>query len=269
MTNITARARALATLPALGLDGLPAELTRAVVTYNSVMALRPPPPPPAPRTAVTAQASAALAAAYRKGSTTVTIDTGPVAEARAAEAEHADRAAILAELRALAPAELCTVADRHRDEIIAALKARHAEIIAALVPAARRLPPGIGDTAALDAGGQVRVDYIATRDLAAQAEQLRAVLLDVEDVPARGEMPGGLEISLTHISDPRIYDGPRGEHGQPGTPEFYRALGAETEPGDWWLPTVAERRARADELAEQRRVAGIQRALGPNVMTVS
>jgi hypothetical protein len=81
-------------------------------------------------------------------------------------------------------------------------------------------------------------------------------------------MPGGLEVALLHIRDPRIYDGPRGEHGQPGTPEFYRALGAETEPSDWWLPTMAERRARADEIAGQRRRADIERALGPGVITV-
>lgn len=262
------RARALATLPALGLDGLPADLTRAVTAYDAIMAMRPPAPPPGPRTAITDAASQALSAAYRKGSTTVTIDTGPVTQARAAEAGHADRAAILSALREAAPAELCRIADEHRAQVIAALKRKHAAILGELVPTARRLPPGITETAALDAGGQIRLDYLATRDLASRVEQLRAVLLDVEDVPARGQMPGGLEISLTHIRDPRIYDGPRGEHGHPGTPEFYRSLGAETDPGDWWLPTMAERRARADEIAGQRRTADIQRALGPNVITV-
>lgn len=268
MANITTRARTLATLPALGLDGLPAELTRAVVAHDAIMAMRPPAPPPGPRTAITDAATQALAAAFTKGTATVTIDTGPVAAARAAEAGHADRAQVIAALRELAPPELCRIADKHRQQIVRALQARHAEIIAALIPAAKRCPPGITETAALDAGGQVRVDYLATRDGAAQAEQLRAVLVDVEDVPARGEMPGGLEISLTHIRDPRLYDGPRGEHGHPGTPEFYRSLGAVTDPGDWWLPTLTERRARADEIAGQRRTADIERQLGPGRITV-
>jgi hypothetical protein len=152
---------------------------------------------------------------------------------------------------------LCMICDQHRPQLISAVQARHDAILGQLVPAARRLPPGITDQQALDAGGQVRVDYIATRDLAAQAEQLRAVLVDVEDVPARGPLPGFLEMALTHIRDPRIYDGPRDAYGQPGTPGFYRALGRETEPGDWWLPTTAERHARAAEIIEQRRLDGI------------
>ena len=257
MTSTTARAAALASVTELGLDGLPAEVTRTVVAYDSVMALGLPEPPPGPQAAVTAQAREALSAACRKGSTTIVVDPGPVAAARAAEAAHRDQAAILAALRELAPLELCRTADQHRGQIVAALKARHAQIIAQLVPAAHRLPPGIDDRAALDQGGQVRVDFIAVRDLSAEAERLRAVLTDVEDVPGRGQIPGGLEISLTHIRDPRIYDGPRGQYGQPGSPEHYRALGAETEPADWWLPTTAERAARAAEIIEDRRLAGI------------
>jgi len=101
MSDTRARARALAALPGLGLDGLPAELTRAVVAHDAIMAMHPPAPPPGPRTAITAAARQALANAYRTGSTTVTIDPAPVAAARAAEAGHADRAAIIAALREL------------------------------------------------------------------------------------------------------------------------------------------------------------------------
>jgi len=207
MTSTTARAAALASVTELGLDGLPAEVTRTVVAYDSVMALGLPEPPPGPQAAVTAQAREALSAACRKGSTTIVVDPGPVAAARAAEAAHRDQAAILAALRELAPLELCRTADQHRGQIVAALKARHAQIIAQLVPAAHRLPPGIDDRAALDQGGQVRVDFIAVRGLSAEAERLRAVLTDVEDVPGRGQIPSGLEISLTHIRDPRSTTG--------------------------------------------------------------
>jgi hypothetical protein len=254
MTTITARADALARLTQLGLDDLPEPLTRAITAYGAIMALRPPEPPPGPRAAITAQAGEALAAAIRKGSTTVTIDPGPVAQARAAEAAHRDQVEILAALRELAPAEVCRITDQHRAQVVAALQRKHAQIIAQLVPAARRLPPGITDQQALDAGGRVRTDFLATRDLAAEAEQLRAVLVDVQDVPLRGEMPGSLEISLAYVTDTTVYDAPRDHYGPPGTPAFYRALARDADPASWWLPTVRERAARASAIIEQRRL---------------
>jgi hypothetical protein len=253
------RAAALARLTALGLDGLPAELTKTITAYTAALALRPPDPPPAARAVIDATAVKAFAAAAAKGSDVIEIDPEPVARARAAEAQHADQAAILTAIRDRAPLALCTTVDQHRQQIIAALKARHAQIIGELVPAAKRLPPSITETAALDAGGQTRVDYLATRDLAAQAEQLRDVLLEVEDAPARGQMPDLAERCLTHVRDFRIYDRSVDgrAYGEPGTPEFYRALGAVTEPADWWLPTTAERHARYGELIEERRLAGV------------
>jgi hypothetical protein len=259
MPSDTARASVLATLPQFGLDGLPAPVSNAVAAYTAALALRPPDPPPAARAVIDALAVKAFAAAAAKGSDVVTIDPEPVARARAAETGHADHAAILTAIRDRAPLALCTIVDQHRAQIIDALKAKHAAILGQLVPAARRLPPGITETAALDAGGKIRIDYLATRDLAAQAEQLRTVLTDVEDVPARGQLPDLAERCLTHIRDLRIYDRSVNgtAYGQPGTPEFYRALGAETDPGDWWLPTRAEQRARAAELTEQRRLAGL------------
>jgi hypothetical protein len=259
MPSDTTRASVLATLPQLGLDGLPAPVSNAVAAYTAALALRPLDPPPAARAVIDAVAVKAFAAAAAKGSDVIEIDSEPVARARATEAGHADHAAILTAIRDRAPLALCTIVDQYRAQVIAALKARHAQIIGQLVPAARRLPPGITETAALDAGGKIRVDYIATRDLAAQAEQLRRLLVDVEDTPARGQVPDLAERCLTHIRDLRIYDRSVNgtAYGEPGTPEFYRALGAQTEPGDWWLPTVAERRALADELAEQRRLAGL------------
>jgi hypothetical protein len=229
-----------------------------VTAYRAVMALGLPDPPPGPQAAVTGQAAQAFAAAARTGSDVITADPQPVAAARAAETAHRDHAAIIAALRETGPLELCRTADRHRAAIIDALKARHAAIIAELIPAARRLPAAISETAALDQGGAVRLAYLSTRDLAAQAEALRSVLVSVEDVPARTPMmPGGLEISLAYIRDPRIYDGPLGAYGDPGTAGFYRRLGAETEPSDWWLSTTAERAARADEVIEERRDAAV------------
>jgi hypothetical protein len=257
MASTEARAAALATLPQLGLDSLPAELTRAVVAHDAIMALRPPAPPPGPQTAITAAASQALAAACRKGSTTIVVDPGPVAAARAAETAHRDQAAILAELREAGPLELCRITDRHRAEIVTALQRKHAQIIAELIPGARRLPPGITDQQALDAGGRTRTDFLSTRDLSGQAEALRAVLTDVEDVPLRGEMPGSLEVSLSYVKSTVVYDAPRGHYGPPGTPGFYRALARDVDADGWWLPTRAEQRARAAEIIEERRLDAI------------
>jgi hypothetical protein len=257
MSYDTARAGALASLPDLGLDNLPAALVRAFTSYGAALALRSPDPPPAVQSVIDAVAAGAFDAAAAKGSDVITIDPRPIAAARAAETEHADRAAILAAIRDRAPRALCAIVDQHRPQIITAIQHRHAQIIGELVPAARRLPPGITDRQALDAGGHVREDFIATRDLAAQAEQLRALLTDVENVPLRGPVPASLEMALTYLRDPLIYDRPRDAYGQPGTPEFYRALARDADAGTFWLPTRAEQRARADELADERRLAGL------------
>jgi hypothetical protein len=258
MSTIQARADALARLadPGLGLD-LPAALAKAITAYAAIMALRPAEPPPPARAAITAEASRALGAAFAKGSTTVTIDPGPVAAARLAEAEHRDQAEILHALRELAPARLCQITDEHRAHVIAALQRKHADIIGQLVPAARRLPPGITETAALDQGGQVRTGFILTRDLAGAAERLRAVLVDVQDVPLRGEMPGSLEISLAYVTDTTVYDRATGHYGPPGTPAFYRALARDADAGLWWLPTVRERESRAAQIVEERKLAAV------------
>ena len=45
MSDTSTRARALAALPALGLDGLPAALAKAVTAHDAIMAMTPPPPP--------------------------------------------------------------------------------------------------------------------------------------------------------------------------------------------------------------------------------
>jgi hypothetical protein len=257
MPSDSARAAVLAALPQLGLPGLPAQVTRAVVAYTAALALRPPDPPPAARAVIDAVAVEAFAAAAAKGSDTITIDPQPVAAARAAEAAHADHAQVLAAIRDRAPLALCTIVDQHRAQIIGALQAKHAEVLGQLVPAAHRLPDGIADRKALELGGQVRTDFLATEDLAAQAEQLRAILTEVENVPGRGQPPDGLEISLTYLRDTRLYDGPRDAHGEPGSRSFYRSLGRETEPGDWWLPTRAQQHARAGEVIEARRREGL------------
>jgi hypothetical protein len=257
MSYDTARAAALATLPALGLDGLPAPVTRAVAAYTAALALRPPDPPPAARAVIDALAVKALAAAAANGSDVIEIDPEPAMFARAAEARHADHTAILAAIRDRAPLALCTTVDQHRTQVIAALKARHAATLAELIPAARRLPPGITDQQALDQGGRVRTDYILSRDLAARAEQLRAVHTDVLDVPARGPLPGMLEMALAYVRDPVLYDGQRDAYGQPGTCEFYRALARDVDADTFWLPTRPEQHARAEEIIEERRLAGL------------
>jgi hypothetical protein len=252
--STSSRAAVLATLPDLSLDGLPAELLRAVNAYTSALALQVLGPPPTPQATIEATATKVLHDAARTGSDTIQIDPRPVTQARAAEALHLDQAAITRAVRDAAPAMLCQTVDQHRPQVIQALQRKHDAILGELVAAAHRLPGGITETAALDAGGQIRLDYLATRDLAAQAEQLRAVLTDVEDVPARGPLPTLMERCLTHIRSPILYAAaPSDPFGQPGTLEFYRRLGRETEPGDWWLPTRAEQHARAVELAEQRR----------------
>lgn len=133
MPSDTARASVLATLPQLGLDGLPAPVSNAVA---ATLALRPPDPPPAAHAVIDAVAVKAFAAAAAKGSDVIEIDPEPVA--RAAEAGHADRAAILAAIRDRAPIALCTIVDQQRAQIIGALQAKHAAILGQFVPAARR-----------------------------------------------------------------------------------------------------------------------------------
>jgi hypothetical protein len=53
-----------------------------------------------------------------------------------------------------------------------------------------------------------------------------------------------------------------------GSLAFALQLIREAGPDAIWCPTIPQAEARAAELTEQRRVADVQRALGPHVMTV-
>jgi hypothetical protein len=146
------------------------------------------------------------------------------------------------------------------------MQARHREVMADLCQRARRLPPGIDDRVALEAGGQAREDYLAVRDLVGFAGRLRTALADLDAPPTA--LPDGLERCLMFEKSGRLYrDGwlaRTGDtrHGALGTFPFYLAYCREIPDDQWWLPTTAGVQQRAEEIRRERREQAAAGMLG-------
>jgi hypothetical protein len=104
------RAAQLAALPDLGLT-LPAEVRKPITTYKAVMGLRAPAIPPAAAMVTADLAIDRWHATAGKGSTTVSLDTAPIREARQREQDAADQRALIIELQGAAVNGLCQAVD--------------------------------------------------------------------------------------------------------------------------------------------------------------
>jgi hypothetical protein len=265
------RAERLAALasPGLGVK-LPAAVARAITGYQACQqASVPAPPQPgqAARQAIAGHAADLADAALGAGRAPADPDPAKVAAAREREQAALDRAAIAAEVRAAATIGLCRITDEHLRAVLAAIRAAHAEAITDLTGHARQLPPGADGDMALQQGGAIREHYLAAVDLIARAEQLREVFRFVEDAQPGGYAPDLMEMAVTYLRTPMIYD--RREDTSGGTPwgplgsiPFYLGVCREADPGDWWLPTHGERDERAAAIHEERRVARVKAGAG-------
>jgi hypothetical protein len=265
------RAERLAELAQLDL-ALPAPARTAISGYQAVMAqaLPPPPQPGAAQRAITALADQLARDALcgkHPAAPPLPLDVTPVAAARQDEEAARDRTALARELRASAAAVLCQVfyGDTGQ-QAIRAVQARHAETMAELCHHARQVPEGTDDQGALEAGGEVRVSYLAARDLAMLVTRLREAVQLIEDRTPAIEQDG-LLLTLMFERSGRLHDtwlAPAGtsSHGALGSFGFY--MSACREPAyEWWCPVTGDVEGRADELLSQRhadRVSGLPAA---------
>ena len=262
------RAGQLAALAQLDQLALPAAARTAITGYERIMAL-PFPQPPLP--GADRRAIAALADELARDGMTgkspaipsLPLDVSAVTAARQAEQESLDRAGLHRELRAAAAAVLVTVFSGDTgQQAIHAVQGRHAKVMDDLCEHARQVPEGTDDRAALEHGGPIRVHYLAARDLAVTAAQLREAVQQIEDRPPAA-VDDSLELCLMFEQTGGLYQtwmAPAGisSHGPIGTLEFYLSAGREPD-YTWWAPTAAELAARAGQLRQQMhadRVAG-------------
>jgi len=272
MTSADHRAEQLAQLAHFGQLTLPAPVTTAISGYEAVMAS---PAPPMPERGAEQRAIAALADELARqamlgkqpASPPQPLDVTAITAARQADQDALDRVALARELREAAAAVLCQVfAGSNGQQVIGAIQARHAELMAELVRHAHLLPPGADDQAALEHGGEIRESYLAARDLAATITQLREAVRLVED-RTPFDMPDDLEITLAYERTGRLYREAwmapisATTYGPLGSFQFW--LGAAREP-DWefWLPSAAELQARAAQVREKMHTARV-RGLDP------
>jgi hypothetical protein len=139
-------------------------------------------------------------------------------------------------------------------QVIGAVQARHAELMAELVRHARVLPPDADDQAALEHGGEVRESYLATRDLVSVITQLREAVALVEGAPSF--VLDGLDICLAYERTGRLYRTAwlapitSTTHGDIGSFPFYLSACRETS-YEWRLPSAAEQAARGRPVAHE------------------
>jgi hypothetical protein len=245
------------------LDGvrLPGQFQHAVSVYQEAMAIQPPalPEPGAIGRATTTAALALVRHALdaKQPGVLPPLDTGPIAAARQGERDALDQAALVEQVQAAACALLAEAGRENLEQIIKALQDRHAQVMGDLCQRASRLPSGVNDQGALEAGGQVRVDYLACQGLVAAAGQLREALADVDT--SATTVPDDLERCVSYVRSGYIYRNGwlsrAGEttHGPFGSLPFYLGYAQEVPPGDWWLPTLVQAQAQAAALAQQWR----------------
>jgi hypothetical protein len=254
------RAEKLAALARLDLT-LPAPVRAAIGGYEAVMALPVPAPPfrGADRRAITALADELARDAIigkHPARPPQPLDVTPIRQARQDDQDAHDRAALARELRAASAVVLCQVFGGDiGQQVIEALQARHAEVIDGLCKRARRLPPGADEQTALQAGGQVRLDYLAAVDAVATLAELRTALRLVD--PGTPPEPDDGMAACSHWEQTgklaQTWMAPTGDttHGTPGTLSWWLSV-ARQDGYVLWLPTAAEQAARLAELRHDR-----------------
>jgi hypothetical protein len=254
------RAGTLATLAQAGI-ALPATVRAAITGYEAIMALPVPAPPyvGADRSAIAALADELARDALtgkRPAAPPQPLDVTPVSRARQEDQAALDRAALARELRSAAAVVLCQVfGGANGQQVIAAIQARHADVVDGLVKRARRLPPGADEQTALETGGQHRTDWLGCRDAVTVLTRLREALRLVDPgVPP--EPVDGLSFCSGWERSGRLagtWLAPVGAttFGLLGSLEFWLAAGRE-QGFEWWLPSAAEQAARLAELRHDR-----------------
>jgi hypothetical protein len=253
------RAGQLASLARLEHLSLPAAARTAIDGYRALRAL---PVPPQPLPGADRRAITALADELARDALTgkhpavpsLPLDVTAIAAARQAEQDSQDRANLTGDLRAAAAAVLCQVFYSESQQVIAAIQARHAEVMAELVQHARQVPEGTDDNVALEHGGELRVSYLAARDLVPIVTRLREAVHLVEDrlppAPSDGidwcllfERTGLL--AKTWLAPSMVT-----EHGALGSFEFYVSA-CKVPDYEWWCPAAGEVEERAEQLHQQ------------------
>jgi hypothetical protein len=254
-----------------GLDGLnvtlPGPVAGAIASYRAsltVLAGRVPVAGTLAAEAAAAEARRQAVAAAASAKPAFSLDPAPVTAARLREAELGDIQLLAAAIRDAAAGHLTETVEASMPAVIAALQNRHRELIADLVQRARRLPAGTDDEAALRAGGQVRTDYLAARDLVAEEDQLREALRTVEHAPPHGA-PDPVMACLQYERTGELYRNHWRTrtwdltHGQLATLPFW--LSAGREPAfQWWLPNRRELDARIREFTSEQQARRVRAA---------
>jgi hypothetical protein len=190
--------------------------------------------------------------AHRAATEKLTLDTRPIEAARNAEQTDRDATVLLKAVKTAAVVRVCNAVDEHAGQLLAALGARHGELMREFALLAKDLPPGVNDTMALKAGEPMRSKYLSARDTHAEAMQLREAVKLVDNPPLRSrDSPGDLERALWNVRDaPELFSNPRRWHGG----SFDDFVGYVHNGGaQFWLPTFAEVQERAAELREEHR----------------
>jgi hypothetical protein len=248
----------LAALGGLGVP-LPPAVTRAIAAFGAAETLRmpglPPPGEPARQAIRDVAAGLARAAAQSPRPAFDLGDVSAITAARMAEQEAIDRQALAVEVRDAAALVLGEAVAQNAGQVIAAIQARHAEVVADLVKRARRLPPGADDVSALEAGGQHRADFLAARDAVAELDRLREAIRLVDDgtPPAPDDglaMCSGWErtgqLAGTWLAPAGVTT-----HGAVGSLKFWLDA-ARADGYEFWAPTAADQSARLAELRADR-----------------
>ena len=243
---------------------LPAPVAGAIRAYRAsltVLAERPPLPGTLAAEAAAAEARRqAVAAASGKP---FTLDPKAVTAARHKEGELADAELLAAAIRDAAAAHLTETVQTHMAATIGALQARHRDLMTDLVQRAKRLPPGTDDETALEAGGEIRTDFLAARDLVAEEDVLREAVRIVEHAPSRGA-PDPVVACLQYERSGELYRNHWRTrswdltHGQLATLTFW--LSAGREPFEWWLPSRRELDARVAEFTAEQQARRVRTA---------
>jgi len=267
------RARKMAALASHAGLTLPRAVLGAVAAYTASLKVRAPAVPAAGQLAAEAaeQAAARLVReAAASGAGFTPVDAAPVTAARLREAELADQAQLCAAIRDAAVVAVIAAFSRHAGGVLAALQARHAEVMGDLTRRARKLPPGCTEADALNLGGETRTHYLACRDLAAEQGALRDAAREVEapGQPYRTDVDPVLA-AVEYDRSGRLYRSWQGPgwvhaHGPPGSLEFY--LVASREPFEWWLPSRAEAEQRAAQVSAELRAERAARTMPSRVM---
>jgi hypothetical protein len=248
----------LAGLASLGIE-LPAPVTQAITAFTAAQQVQVPAlpqPDELARQAVRDLAAALAQAAAGSAEPSFDLaDVSTITAARALDQALLDQHELATELRDAAARLMRETVTAHYAEVTAAIQGKHAATVAELVKRARRLPPGATDVTALETGGQHRADWIASRDLAAELDRLRAALRSVDDRPPP-DLDDGIAFCTAYERSGKlatVWLAPSGvtTHGPLGSLEFW--LDAAREAAyEWWLPLSAEQSARIDELRMQR-----------------